>query len=544
MADLTQGVSIGVAGDTKAFDKAVRTGMVEPLDDAADKLRELDRRGDLNALERGMDDAGDASQRLERELDDVVDKLKATGRAGKSSGTDIRKGLDDAEEGVETLRENVGSNAKEMAASFDGSVDSMSDAVQGLIAEMTEGFGPAGLAAGVIVASGLGLAQAAGQATADSLNDAKERAIDLAQEIQDAGGDISKVDVAGKMREWATTLSDNVEWFEFWQREALTNMDKVVDRAKLTGVGITDMFAAMSGLDADAARDVLAEVDDQIAEIQRTIDSQDNWNVVDALGLSDADGKLYELTNLRREIQLASGVTEDAIELQDRLAEVTAEYTAQAEAAAAAEQARNDAIAVLQGAIDGAIGSYQSFTDAETGATDPAAFIANMEARRNAVADFNSNVQNLASQFGFTQEEMQYVLDQGLDFAPMLQSIIDSGMSGQFAAQVQAAVGGGQDVLNGSSLHATVSVSADQKPAESALAEVENRDRTAEVKAQADPAEADRQLAELASRQRVATITARLDAGGVEAALNSLARNRSMTITARVVDQNGRTVYQ
>lgn len=546
---MSRPINIPIASDTREFASGIKKGVIAPLEDAAESLDDVRKEGDKagDRLEKAFADARDKVSDFKREQAETARETSKKWRAaGDDVGDSMKKGTREAEEGVDTLKENVGSNAKEMAASFDGSIESMSDGIQGLIAEMTEGFGPAGLAAGVIAAAGIGLAVQQGQKTADALNDAKERAVELAQEIHDAGGDIDKVDIGAKMREWGGEIGDNVEWFEFWQREALTNMDKVAAGADKTGIGVKDMFRAMSGLDADASKRVIAELDEQIADLQRTVDVQDNrYNVVNFLGLSDADGALAEVRNLRREIMLASGLTEDAIRLQDELAEVTAEYTAKAEAAAAAEQARSDAIGSLQGEIDGAIGAYAEFTDAETGATDPGAFIANMDARRNAVANFNGNVQTLAQQFGLSQEEMQYVLDQGLNFAPMLQSIIDSGMQGQFAEQVRLAVGGGQDILNQSGLNATVSVKADQEPAEAAIQAVEDKDRRTEVKADAKTDDADRRLNDIAARERVATITARLDSSRLDSDLAAITnRARSITITARVVDQSGRVIQQ
>lgn len=544
MADLTQGVSIGIAGDTQAFDKAVRKGVIEPLDDAADKLKELDRTGDLNSVERGMKDAEDASQRLERELDDVVDKLKQTGRAGKSAGEDIDKGTDRAREGIKEIGEESASTAKEAAASFDGSAESIGDAFQEVAANAFAGFGPAGLIAGVAAAAGIGLVIAQLDAAGERSEQVKAKIGQLTEEFIDNGRAVTSNEYAVQyLKDLATAAEEG--------GTSLTDLAKKTDRAKFPLKDFTDALvgtkeeqrAVVEQL--DAAIEATAKLQKETGGAEGTY--SDNYEALRRQGKA--------LSELRDQMAEAVGVTEEATVSTDLYSQVATEHAAALEAEQAAQDAATEAVqqaqaartaaaAALQGELDAGVAAFEDFHNAEANTYDPAGYVEGMRLRNEATVNFNANVQRLASEFGLSTDEVQALLDQGLDFAPMLQSIIDSGLAPSFIEQLRGAVGGGQEILNGSGLNATVSVKADQQPAESTLAEVEKRDRKAEVKATADPAEADRQLAELAARQRVATITARLDAGGVEAALNSLARNRSMTITARMVDQNGRTVYQ
>ena len=153
-------ISIEFAADTRAVIREVGN-VADAYEDISDALVDVARESDKSAgkVEDGAKDAAKALDKTGDAADDLETKIKhafrgAGDEARKSArdmGRDTKKGMDEASEGVETFKENTGSNLKEVAASFDGSVEGMSDGIQGLVAEMLEGFGPAGLAVGAAV---------------------------------------------------------------------------------------------------------------------------------------------------------------------------------------------------------------------------------------------------------------------------------------------------------------------------------------------------------------------------------------------------------
>ena len=142
----------------KDVDKAL-DGVSDSLDDVA---RDGEQAGDK--LERSFRDAADAAKRESRTIESDVQR-------------NVNRGFDRASEGAENFKDEAKQNAAEVAASFDGSAESIADGFQGLAATAFSGFGPAGIAAGVTAAAGIGLVTQA-LTTAQEQADLEPRAID------------------------------------------------------------------------------------------------------------------------------------------------------------------------------------------------------------------------------------------------------------------------------------------------------------------------------------------------------------------------------
>lgn len=248
------GFSIGVAADTKAFEAAVKSGIIDPLDDAQDALQDLGKSGekagdglsdatkdaqrDLTKLGREAKDAGNDVERGMKDAERATDKV---GKAGKEAGDDIERGMKDAQsatarqteelkqmtakmqaetaklkaEGKDTFspaaessrafKEEATSNLSEVVSSFDGSAQSITDLFQGTLGGIITELGPLGLAAGAAGAVAVGIL---GQSFVQAGEDAdafKERVKSMTQEFisdfTDASDPVSKLDE--KLRDWA-----------------------------------------------------------------------------------------------------------------------------------------------------------------------------------------------------------------------------------------------------------------------------------------------------------------------------------------------------
>lgn len=526
------------------------------LDDVGDSLDDLAKDAAKDARKIGAD-LGDDVKAGARDAETAVDKLdrsfsdlargvaKTSGAAGDDLKRNIKKGTDGANEGVREFGDEANSTAKEAAASFDGSAESIGDVFQELASTAFAGFGPAGAIAGVAVAVGLGTAITAGQEAGEALTEAKERAGELAIELYEVGGDIDRIDLGGKMREWGVEIADTKEFWEIWQESATTNLDEARRAAERFGVSAVDMFRGLSGYDSDAAARALEGVRAQLAEVEEQGDrlrESDPFGYY-AGGINDIDGTKKALKGQIKELENLVDKTEDATAAQELMTEATARETEQAEALAAAEDARADAISSLQSGLDSAVGAYDEFANAETGALDPAGYIAGIQARIDATTNFNSNVQTIATQFGLTADEVQAILDQGVEFGPMLQSIIDSGLAPEFIAQIQAAVGGGQDVLDGSDLNATVAVDADVKEAESKAKDTAAKKREARVDVRAVTTAAEAALDRFTEKRRHALVNVSADLATADRQIDAfMNRRRSVRIVANVVDRTGKPV--
>lgn len=303
------------------------------LDDVADSLDDLARDTRQNA-----DKAADT---LEREFSDAFDKVKTESKtASKKVGRDWQDGADEASEGTETLKENAESNAKEIAASFDGSIDSIADGFQGLIAEAFEGWGPAGLVAGAAVAAGIGLAVSSLQEAADKAAESKERVLELSDALAEAGGNPELLDWLTILRDRMNEIVDNKEWYEFWQQEPSTYWDKLSDGAKKYGLNIADLLRAQKG-DAEA----LARVNEELARQQ----DEANRKVEQSRGTMDANRSSYEkaageLSTFTDEVNRGAAELSRAEEYQRAYAEAFGDTETAAQRSAEAAKTFSDSL--------------------------------------------------------------------------------------------------------------------------------------------------------------------------------------------------------
>lgn len=234
-----RGVTIPIAADaTEAIRASKQTAGA--LDDVVDELDKVDRAGAAAAtpatkgLDKAADQAADTTRTL-RTTRDALGDLETAGHAvgdpAAASMSRVRKSTDDAGEGMKAFKENAQSNLKETAASFTD-VDSAIGGMQGFLAEALEGLGPLGVAAGAGIATGLGIAQAALQATADKVNAVGEQAAQLAKT------DLATTDQTQRLaavREQLDTIlyavKDARSWWEIWQKSAVTGAEQIAHAA-------------------------------------------------------------------------------------------------------------------------------------------------------------------------------------------------------------------------------------------------------------------------------------------------------------------------
>lgn len=565
-----KGISIGVGADTREFSAGVKSGVVQPLEDVADALDDVGKDGDKagEKLEKSLDDARKSAKelgtegkaagtKLERAMKDAEAETKDLGRehsklgdvidreskrAGDSLGKNIKRGTDEGKEGLGEFRDEAKSSAREGAASFSGEFDDVGDFIQEVAANAFEGFGPAGTAAGIAAAVGIGLIFSELERTKEQAEATREQVKGILDQLFESGGNPALLDYVSQLREFLdkpAANGDMISQLEDFFKQSGTNFDKATRDAKEFGVSLTDMLKAYSGGDADAAKRVIDDLTVSMEKLKKERDSSAggyDWSQLNrqVRGYEDVISKIKEQNSL----------TDEAIAQYDLISQATNEMAAEQQAAADKITAVSDAISSLQSEIDESVSGFADFQDAETGALDPAGYIASIAARIEATSNFNSNVQGLATQFGLTDEEIQSILDQGMDFAPMLQSIMDSGLAPEFITQIQNAVGGGADILNANPLSTKVDVKADTKPAEGDIGKVRDAKTETTIKTKADTKPATDALAAAAAGSYTATIGTALDLGGVESALNSfLNRPRTVNVTVRGVTPDGKPVF-
>lgn len=167
-------IQLDIAANTRDFQRGVQD-VDKALDKVADSLDDVAKDGDK------------ATEKLERSFKDLAD-------SAKDSGRDIGRGMDDgfdkAKDGAEEFKDEANSTAREAAASFDGSAESIGEALQEVAANAFAGFGPVGAAAGLAAAAGIGLAAAGFETVQEAEEESKQAAADWAEAYIDAGSRI------------------------------------------------------------------------------------------------------------------------------------------------------------------------------------------------------------------------------------------------------------------------------------------------------------------------------------------------------------------
>ena len=214
----------------------------------------------IDDLERSLDDVADAiddtmrdgDRSTERMEDSFRDLARAARKSGDDTGDAFKRGMRKASDGVDDFKGEAQQTARETAASFDGSADSIVDMFQETAANALGGFGPLGAVAGLAIAGGIGL----GVAGFDAIDAAKEASAERAAEWADAF-----VEAGGRVLTSTQTLA--------MARAILTDPERykeLTDNAREWGVTESVALLAMSG-----NTDALTEATRSLAEKRREL---------------------------------------------------------------------------------------------------------------------------------------------------------------------------------------------------------------------------------------------------------------------------------
>jgi len=350
----------GMEASAKTADKAGESIGDAFKDGAKSAGKSIEGIGDdIKTAAKSTDVLGDKSSAVFREL----------GRDAKAAGDKVGKstkdGFDDASEGAETFKENAGANAKEVAASFDGTAQGIADGFQGLAAEMLEGFGPVGLAAGVALAVGIGMATTAMQESAEKATELKQKSVDMLDAIGEVGGDLSKLDYADIIKGWGREVMED-NWLSWWADESTTKFQETAKDAKAAGLDATEAVKAAAG-SADDSRAFLDKTGDAWQRLSEKIQegttyTNDGIPVMDASAQA-AKTKQQALSDLR-------GQAEDNIKTTESATEIYGIETAAVDDGAAALEAKTKALEEQARALEEASGAALSGVGAEIAYND------------------------------------------------------------------------------------------------------------------------------------------------------------------------------
>jgi hypothetical protein len=370
---MAKGISINFLADVRDFLRGTKN-VEEELDDVADSLDDVARDGDK------------ATEKLEGSFKDLA-------RQAKASGDDIEKGLgggfDNTSrlggEAATEIKDEFKSNLSEVTSSFDGSVESMGDLVQGTLGGLVSSLGPLGMAVGAAGALGVGVLIAEITKAAEEAEASKARIREMGLAIIESGADVAGLENFNEQLKLIITNAD----------EAPKKLEDIKNLAKdfpslADDVGL--MATAFAG-NADAIEGSL----DVLNELIKAEEARTGQGYEGAVAVNEA---LYDNKEALLQIQAE---TEAAAQIEaDWLASGGAESLAKA-----------DAISQINAAYDEAVYAVDNFKNAETGIYDLEAYAASIEERERLLMEYQTSL----AESGLTTEQKAALNEMGVEQA-------------------------------------------------------------------------------------------------------------------------------
>jgi uncharacterized coiled-coil DUF342 family protein len=183
--------------------------------------------------EDSLEDLEAYYQQVRREVSQGID-IQVDTHEVETAGTELEKFPD----ATKKLGDSAKQNFKEMAGNFTGNVSQMGDATQQFVSESLMGLGPAGIAAGIAAAAGIGLIRG-------KLDEIKENAKQTSHDVAGITDSLLGLDdgasavdlVNDKLREFATTAGED-------GKSVLQNLK---DDANSTGIAWEQYARGMAG---------------------------------------------------------------------------------------------------------------------------------------------------------------------------------------------------------------------------------------------------------------------------------------------------------
>lgn len=371
---MAKGISINFLADVRNFLLGAKN-VEDELDDVADSLDDVAKEGE---------------QSTEKLQDSFRDLAKATKKAGDDVGDNMRHGFKKAEDGAQEFRDEANSTAKEAAASFDGSAESIIDAFQEIAANAFAGFGAAGAIAGLAAAAGIGV-------VSKSILDAEEQANVAKQRIEELGA--AMIEAGDSSERPLQSVVDQLQAIVSNSDDAVKKFKDIERASKFVGTSAEDLALAYAG-QSDALEGQLEVIQDLIDKEQEQVDKQaEHGSRFGAIG----EAKVGTLKQQQEELKKVQEETEAAAAIEEA-------YLASGGAEA---QAKADAIAGINQAYDDVVGSVTDFLDEETGILNVEEYLAAIDARKQALEDY----QTALAESGLSTDQKDALNAMGADAA-------------------------------------------------------------------------------------------------------------------------------
>lgn len=392
--------------------------VADTLDSVGDDSTKLaDKIGQaMDGIAQDTKDAGDAGTDLDKSFSKAFKKVRDDAKkTGDKIGKDVKDGTEEASKGIEDFKEEAEQNAKEAAASFSGEFDDVADYIRELAAQAFAGFGPAGAAAGIAAAIGIGTIISSLEAGAEKAAAMKDRIIELGTTLAEADGSTAALDWAEELQTTLNEIVNEKRWYEFWQSTPETRLEEWARAAQELGIDLSYALQGMAG-DTEAWEASLASLNERITQAYEASGQYASGAAAVAAANAEGAGKAQRLRDqLIEQKDVFDESAQYADLLSDALSGISDEEQKAAEATAEYEAAVADS-------LTRAGQSWDKYTT--DGIVNLDAYNQAIEAQQQAIVAFETNLTQ-ASQ-DLSAEALQYVQSLGPEAAPLLQAFVDA----------------------------------------------------------------------------------------------------------------------
>jgi len=390
---MSKGIEIGVGVDGSAAEKGIKAGLIEPLEDAQGELEKLGKGKGLDELEHDLGEAAKATDKLKdetkRDAEQIAQAYRDQARAAQQSTEETRSR---GREAIGEVKNEALQNASQVFSSFDGSTQGFVDGIQGtfggLVASIGPLLGPAGLLGAVAGAAGIGLITSAlGQAD-ERTKAVVARASELI-DIYKETGEVGKTSIQAVVDQIEELAKGGEGANDSWKE-----LNETFAKAGLNGSKYAAQWAAATAGNVDAQQELLAALQAQVDFISRKMDTT-----------TDTDAYL-DLTDQLLAVNDLKGALQDE---GQAAAEAGDAMKASAQAGLPELQVKATLVDQVNTAYDDLAGSAEDYIDAESGLFDVAKYIAAMEAREQALKDYQKSL----ATSGLSNEAKDFLTQQG-----------------------------------------------------------------------------------------------------------------------------------
>lgn len=316
---------------------------------------DLDR-FDTRQAERELAELGDAAQDAGRQLGDLEDDARQAGRGFDALGDGADRARHETDTAMDGVRDSARGAASELGGSFTGSIDDVSGALQGMMAEFGASLGPAGMAAAVAGAAAIGAAMAGWAEETERYDEQVQGLLDTFRRL----GSVADIGL--------DDLKDFVDGMDS------DTLKRASDDATKLGVSVQDVASAWAG-DADAIalvtdasrryydeQGALRELNDDLA-VRFGVNSDSMLSSTRALS-----SETLKLSDAELDAAESAGIAQAAL---GGLSQAQADLNAAAsESIAEVATAADDLSGAMASLPDGILASAQAAADASSDMSD------------------------------------------------------------------------------------------------------------------------------------------------------------------------------